>query len=134
MADENEITQNTVEPVDMIGELCSILEQLGYPLYLQGSLDPNKQLPDSFFTYWSYSSPETAAYDNSSHQCIWGFWVYFYSVDPRIKDRVIECAHKALKASGWTPNGRPVDVGTNIQTHTGRMFGVQKIENYTEEE
>ena len=114
----------------MVTELVNILESFGYPVYLQGSLNPEEPFPDSFFTFWNFTTPEGAFYDNDAHHAVWGFYVYFYSSDPYLTDTVTEQARDALKASGWIPTGRPQDATSGVVTHTGRMFTVQKIESY----
>lgn len=118
----------------MTGVLVGLLESLGYPVFLQGSLNADEAYPDSFFTFWNFSAPEGAFYDNDANRCVWGFWVYFYSTDPMLVDTVTEHARMLLKQNGWVPKGRPVDARVDRDTHTGHMFVVQGIENYRQEE
>lgn len=118
----------------MIGELCMMLESFKYPVFLQGTINPGDTLPDSFFTFWNYNTPESTFYDNDANTAIWGFYVYFYSTDPQTKETTIEAARNMLKAAGWIPQGKSRDVVSDVPTHTGRMFAVKVIENYQEEE
>ena len=102
----------------MTDQLCEILESFGYPLYLHGTLEAGEAYPDSFFTYMNFSTPESAFYDNAPNGAVWGYYVYFYSID---------------RLTGFTPNGRPIDARSDRETHTGRMFTVRGYESYKEE-
>lgn len=113
-------------------KLIEILEALGYPAFLQGSLNPEEEYPDSFFTFWNFSTPEAGFYDNDPIRAVWGFWIYFYSTDPALVEQIPEQARQALKAQDWIPDGKAIDVTVNRSTHTGKMFTVRKFENYEE--
>lgn len=113
-------------------KLIEILEALGYPAFLQGSLNPEEEYPDSFFTFWNFSTPEAGFYDNDPIRAVWGFWIYFYSTDPALVERIPEQARQALKAQDWIPDGKAIDVTVNRPTHTGAMLTVRKFENYEE--
>lgn len=115
-------------------QLITLLETFGYPVFLQGSLAGTEEYPDSFFTFWNFSAPEGAFYDNDANRCVWGFWVYFYSTDPlRVLD-VSEQARQLLKRNGFVPEGKPTDLATDAPDHTGAMFTIYGIENYRQEE
>lgn len=114
----------------MIDALLSILESFKYPVFLHGSMNPDAGFPDSFFTYWNASTPEGADYSNSPHWAVWKFHVYFYSSDRRTVESTIDQAFDALRAAGWTLEGRPRDAVTTIETHTGRMLTVKKLGSY----
>lgn len=115
-------------------QLIDILSTFKYPVFLQGSINSEDAYPDSFFTFWNFSTPESAFYDDNAGAAVWGFWIYFYSTDPLKVQSVPEQARQALKAAGWTPDGRPQDTITDVVTHTGAMFTVYFLENYSEEE
>lgn len=114
-------------------QLITLLETFGFPVYLQGSLAAPADYPDSFFTFWVFSAPEGAFYDNDANRCVWGFWVYFYSTDPLLVQEQSEQARQLLKRSGFVPEGKPTDVTVDVPTHTGAMFTVYGIEQYEEE-
>ena len=114
-------------------QLIPLLESFGYPVYLQGSLASVGDYPESFFTFWNFSAPESAFYDNDANRCVWGFWVYFYSTDPAQVNTLPEQARQLLKQNGFIPEGKPADLTTDAPDHTGAMFTVYKIENYEEE-
>lgn len=114
----------------MKAELITILKTFGYPVFLQGSLNPNEQYPDSFFTFWNFDNPENAFYDNDPNRCVWGFWVYFYSTDPEKVEKTPEQARQALRAAGWVVEGKPNDISVDRPTHTGAFFTAFGWENY----
>ena len=111
--------------------LIGILESFDYPVFLQGSLAEPGDYPDTFFTFWNFENPETEHYDNDANMCVWGFWVYFYSVDPALVNSVLESAIADLKAAGWIVSGKGYDVATDEVTHTGRAVDVLYIEKNT---
>lgn len=100
-------------------KLIEILSQFGFPVFLQGSLNPKEPYPDSFFTFWVFDAPETAHYNNAANACDWGFWVYFYSNDPEKVETVTLVAKATLRANGFVFEGKPVDVKSDVETHTG---------------
>lgn len=114
-------------------ELIQILEAFGYPVFLQGSLNADQAYPDSFFTFWNFDTPEAAFYDDNAHRAIWGFWVYFYSTDPSLVEKVPERARKVLKGAGWTLDGKAHDINVDRVTHTGAFFTIYKFEEYESE-
>ena len=111
-------------------QLISILSGLGYPVYLQGSLNSENDYPDSFFTFWNFDNPESAFYDNNPNKCVWGFWVYFYSTSPVLVEKLPEQARKKLREKGWILEGKASDINVGKPTHTGAFFTTYKIENY----
>lgn len=114
-------------------DLVVLLETLNYPVFLQGSLNPDEQYPESFFTFWNFSTPEAAFYDNNAKRANWGFWVYFYSTDPLKVEQVPEQARQLLKQNGYILSGKPNDISVERATHTGVMFTIYKMENYESE-
>lgn len=113
--------------------LVVLLETLNYPVFLQGSLNPDEQYPDSFFTFWNFDTPETAFYDDAANRAVWGFWIYFYSVDPVLVEQMSEQARQLLKQNGYTLQGKPNDISVDRPTHSGVMFTTYKFENYESE-
>ena len=84
----------------------STLEQLGFPIYLQGSLGADEAYPDSFFTFWNNSADGGAFYDNEEHCYNWDFDLNFYSNDPAlINDKLME-AKNLLKEKGFIASGK----------------------------
>ena len=113
--------------------LVVLLETLNYPVFLQGSLNPDEQYPDSFFTFWNFDTPETAFYDDAANRAVWGFWIYFYSVDPVLVEQMSEQARQLLKQHGYILQGKPNDISVDRPTHSGVMFTTYKFENYESE-
>lgn len=108
--------------------LISTLEQLNYPVILQGSLNKNEPYPDSFFTFWNYDTYSEEFYDNSEHETIWNFELNFYSNDPALVNQVLIQAKLLLKQNGFIVVGKGHDVVSDEMTHTGRGITVLKIE------
>lgn len=114
-------------------ELISLLNTLEYPVFLQGSLQDTESYPQSFFTFWNFSTPEAAFYDNDAGRAVWGFWIYFYSTSPLLVETEPEKARKLLKQNGYILDGKAHDIAVDKPTHTGALFTVYKYENYQEE-
>lgn len=110
--------------------LISVLETLGYPVRLQGSLLPDESYPDHFFTYWNDSADGTGFYSNDETVILWQYSLNFYSIDPLLVNSKLIEAKKLLKVAGFTVSGAGYDVGSDEPTHTGRGITVlyrQKI-------
>lgn len=115
-------------------DLITLLETFKFPVFLQGSVNANAAYPDSFFTFWNFETPEAGFYDNDANRAVWGFWVYFYSVDPVLIETTTEAARKLLKQNDWILQGKPYDISVDRPTHTGVIFTALKFENYVEEQ
>lgn len=115
-------------------KLISILESFGYEVFLQGSIQSVDDYPESFFTFWNFETPEAAFYDDNAGRAVWGFWVYFYSTNPMLVEKIPDAAKSLLKQNGWIPQGKPNDISVDKPSHTGRFFTVYGFEEYEEEE
>lgn len=113
----------------MKSQLIQLLETLGYPVFLQGSLS-GADYPDSFFTIWDFMGDELTHYDNNPYACTWGFWIYFYSSDPELVASVPLAAKKLLKDNGYSLQGKPTSANSDTITHTGSMLTAYYFENY----
>ena len=109
-------------------KLINILESIGFPVFLQGSLNPDQNYPDTFLTFWNFETPEGQFYDNESHSAVWGFWVFLYSNDPEIVETESEKIRKLLKENGFILQGRGEDANSGRETHTGRMLTLYYME------
>lgn len=116
----------------MKSELITILEALGYPVYLQGSIGEHEDYPESFFTFWNFETPEKF-YDNGPINAVWGFWVNFFSTDPEAVEKVTAQVIKKLRVAGWILEGRGEDAASDEPSYTGRRLTVYKREVYKEE-
>lgn len=114
-------------------QLIELLETFNFPVFLQGSLNPNEQYPDSFFTFWNFDAPEAAFYDDNAGRAVWGFWIYFYSTDPEKVETMPENARQLLKSNDWILQGKANDISVDRPTHTGAFFTAYKFENYESE-
>ena len=104
--------------------LISILETLGYPVYLQGSLLPDEPYPDSFFTFWNDSSDGISYYNNEETAIVWSYSVNFYSNNPTLVNTKLLEAKGLLKAQGFIVSGAGYSVMSDEPTHTGRGITV----------
>ena len=112
----------------MEDKLIEILETFGYPVVRQGSLGPDEEYPDSFFTFWNNDSPDHAHYDNAEYGTEWDFDVNFYSIDPEKTYQVLANARIKLKQNKWIIPGKGYDVASDEVTHTGRGMRVFYLE------
>lgn len=109
--------------------LIQTLEPLGYPIRLQGSLNPDEPYPESFFTFWNNNADDGSHYDNNPINYVWNFDLNFYSSDPELVNTKLLEAKALLKAAGFIVPGKGYDVASGKHTHTGRGINVLKIEN-----
>ena len=99
--------------------LQTTLEKLGYPVYLQNSMDEDEAYPASFITFMTIDSYDAASYDNDTVAWGWQFQVIFYSTDPELVKSEPTKITAALKAAGFIPQGRGRDMPSDVDTHTG---------------
>ena len=78
-------------------KLIEILETMGYSAYLQGSMSEDDKYPESFFTFWNFDTEEIRHYNNKATFISYGFWVYFYSVNPALVENVMKETVTKLK-------------------------------------
>ena len=100
--------------------LISVLETLGYPVKLQGSLLPDEPYPDSFFTFWNDSADGTSFYSNDERAILWVYSLNFYSNDPLLVNTKLVEAKRLLRNAGFIVSGAGYDVPSDEVTHTGR--------------
>ena len=99
--------------------LITTLDKLGYPVYLQNSIDEDAEYPDSFITFMTVDSYDAASYDNNTVAWSWHLQVIFYSSDPALVKSEPAKITAALKAAGFIPQGRGRDIPSDEPTHTG---------------
>lgn len=110
-----------MDPEDL---LLNVLEEFAYPVIRQGSLGPDEEYPEHFFTFWNNETEETGYYDNEATAQISDFDVNFYSVNPEYTYTKLKEAKKRLKESGFVIVRAGYDVGSDEKTHTGRGMNV----------
>ena len=105
--------------------LISTIEgAFGYPVILQGSMSPEENYPDNFFTYWNNSADGTSFYSNEEKAIVWNYTLNFYSKNPQaVNEKLLE-AKTELKAVGFVVNGAGHSVASDEPTHTGRGIEV----------
>lgn len=101
-----------------------IANNFEYQIRLQGSLKPNENYPNHFFTYWNNNADGDGFYDNDESSILWVYDLNFYSVDPQLTQTMLLEAKKVLKANGWDVFGAGYDVASDEDSHTGRGITV----------
>ena len=114
----------------MVSNLVALLESLKYPVFLQGTLNPDEPYPDSFFTFWNQENDDDSFYSGKPLRAIWTFFIYFYSADPQLVETVSESARQLLKANGYIVQGKPSGIYSDKSTHTGAVFSTYVFQNY----
>lgn len=104
--------------------LIKALEGLGYPVILQGSMQPEARYPDHFFTYWNDSADGSSFFDNTEGAIVWAYSLNFYSVSPLLVNSTLMTAKVLLKEEGFNVTGAGYDVMSDEPTHTGRGITV----------
>lgn len=104
--------------------LIETLEQLGFPVRLQGSLLATEPYPDHFFTFWNDAADGTGFYSNDEGAIVWEYSLNFYSIDPILVNTKLLEAKKLLKNVGFAVSGAGYSVMSDETTHTGRGITV----------
>lgn len=102
----------------------TLVNALGYPVILQGSLAPHTQYDNHFFTYWNNAADGSSFYSNKESAIVWSYDLNFYSVDPNLVNSVLLEAKELLKAKGFIVSGAGHSVMSDEPTHTGRGITV----------
>lgn len=100
-------------------KLIDTLTAFGYPVFLQGTLNPVEAYPNTFITFFVDSTETVKQYDNITISVDWYFSVIIYSDNPEIVNTKPNEIRAALKAAGFTPQGKGNDILSDEPTHTG---------------
>lgn len=113
----------------MKNKLYSTLQELGYPVYLQGAMLENEPYPDAFITFYTLDTESAADFDNESALTAWQFQVTFYSNSPAAIPVVFRSIRANLKQAGFIPVGKGRDLPSDQPTHTGWTCDFYILEN-----
>ena len=109
--------------------LIELLETFSFPVIRQGSLAPDEEYPETFFTFWNNDESEHSAYDNDTVSVDHSFDVNVYSTNPNTVYSLLSQARKLLKENNWTIATRGYDVPSDEVTHVGRGMEVIYLKN-----
>lgn len=111
-------------------KLEEIFKELNLSYSRQGSYEENETLPDSFFTYWNYDTPEDGYFDNKANRAIWIWQIYFYTNDGNLIYSKLQEFIALAKQEGFIVDGKGNDIQSNEPGYFGRMVQISFIENY----
>ena len=100
-------------------KLIKTLSAFDYPVYLQGTLNPEEAYPHTFITFFVDSTNDNGHFENKTNAIDWAFSVILYSNDPEIVNTKPNEICAALKAAGFIPQGKGNDIMSDEPTHTG---------------
>lgn len=110
--------------------LISTLEAFGFPVFLHGTLGEDEPFPDTFFTFMTIESPDAFPFDDEPTHTAWEYQVILYSNDPRTLEETATASRTALKAAGFIPQGKGVDIPSEETTHTGWVTNYKYLSTY----
>lgn len=100
-------------------KLIETLLSFGYPVFLQGTLNPDEAYPKTFITFFTDSTDNNGHFENKTNAVNWYFSVILYSDDPKtVNTKPVEII-AALKQAGFIPQGKGNDILSDEPTHTG---------------
>jgi hypothetical protein len=100
-------------------KLINTLQTFGYPVFLQGTMNPEAKYPNTFITFFTDGTNDNGHYDNNTNAVNWSFSVILYSNDPETVNTKPNEIRAALKAAGFIPQGKGNDIYSDEPTHTG---------------
>lgn len=104
--------------------LIKTLESFGYDVIRQGSMAPDEEYPDHFFTFWENQSYDGSHYNNDNVSTVYDYDVNFYSIDPDAVYTKLREAKALLKSKGFITSGDGHAVASDEDSHTGRGMNV----------
>lgn len=110
--------------------LIQTLEALGFPVFLHGTLGENEPFPPAFFTFVTLASDDAFEYDNNPTHTAWEYQVTFYANNPQQVADIATASRNALKAAGFIPQGKGVDIPSEEPTHTGWVNNYKYLSVY----
>ena len=110
-------------------KLIDELSKFGYPVFLQGSLNEDTKYPDTFITFWTDDVADGSHYDDETTSYLWDFTITIYSTDPLLIDTKKDEIRKALKAVGFIPQGKGMDIPSDEPTHNGWLMNFYYVEH-----
>lgn len=103
----------------MKNKLIAVLSQYGFPVMLQGTLNPEEDYPETFITFWTDDTSDGAHFENETSSFDWAFSVMLYSSNPETVNTLPATIRAELKAAGFIPQGKGFDIPSDNPTHTG---------------
>lgn len=101
-------------------KLIDVLEQFcPGNVFLQGTLLEDEEYPDTFITFWINDVEHNSYFDDEEFSIDWDFNVIIYSSDPEIIREMPKTIAKALKESGFIPQGLGNDIPSDRPSHIG---------------
>ena len=113
----------------MKNKLIALLGKYGFPVFLQGTLNPEQEYPETFITFWTDNVGDGGHFDNETTSFNWSFSIILYSSNPEIVNTLPATMRTDLKAAGFIPQGKGFDVPSDEPTQTGWALDVIGIEN-----
>lgn len=109
-------------------KLEAIFQTIGLPYSRQGSYEEGADLPDSFFTFWNYDTPNIVFYDNEVNKKnnIWN--IYFYTNDNSLLYSKLNEFIIQAKTNGFIVNGNGKDIPSDIPNYFGRYVVINDVE------
>ena len=88
-------------------------------VFLQGTINPDEQYPDTFITFFITGSEFGSFYDNNEYSVEWSGAIMIYSVDPDTIESIVSGVYTDGKAAGFEFEGIGNDIPSDVETHTG---------------
>lgn len=111
--------------------LIEALNRFGYPVALQGTMNPEEDYPETFITFNTDDTEFGQSFDNKFHASYWYFSVIIYSSDANIVNEKPSEIIDHLESVGFIAQNEGMDMPSARPTHTGWVmeFCYPKIKN-----
>lgn len=113
-------------------ELYEVLETLGLDVYRQGSMTVDQEYPEAFLTFWEHDC-KTIHYDNCSVKMLHYVWIYVYALPKEMQKWQEEVISVLKQKRTIVIQKEFIDVGSDVQTHIGKMLSICVAERKAEE-